>query len=321
MTYLEATKDYYRRAAETPEPGLCCTASPPWRFPGLTVPPRMEQMNYGCGTTVHPRDLVDSPDVLYVGVGAGMELLQFAYFSRRAGAVIGIDPVAAMRRVCRENLALAAHDNDWFREEFVEVRDGDGLALPLPDASIDVVAQNCVFNMFAEQDLHRALAESHRVLRPGGRFVLSDPVSAEEIPEALQRDPQLRAMCLSGATSYDRYLELLVQAGFGTIEVRARRPYRLLDPKRYDVPHPILLESIEVAAIKSRVLGDGPCVFTGRTVIYCGDGEIFDDGAGHILSRGVPAAVCDKTAVKLGALGDDFVVTPSTWFHDGGGCC
>src|SRR5438034_8062462 len=70
--YLDATHDLYRRAALTPEAGLCCTTAPIWQLPELSIPQRMQEMNYGCGSTVHPRDLVNSPTVLYVGVGGGM---------------------------------------------------------------------------------------------------------------------------------------------------------------------------------------------------------------------------------------------------------
>jgi len=322
LSYLETTREYYRQVAETPEPGLCCTTTPRWALPGLHVPARMEEMNYGCGTTVHARDLVDSPTVLYVGVGGGLELLQFAWFSRRDGAVLGVDPVARMREAAAENLAAAERENDWFRAPFVDLREGDALDLPIESGSVDVCAQNCLFNIFEESDLERALAGMHRVLRPGGRFVLSDPVSPGELPAHLRDDQRLRAMCLSGAITFERYLELLVQAGFGTIEVRARRPYRVLDPARYGTEQPILLESVEVAAIKDPVPEDGACVFTGRTAVYFGTEPAMDDGRGHVMLRDQPLAVCDKTAAALQALGrTDLLVTPSTWFYDGGGCC
>jgi hypothetical protein len=117
-------------------------------------------------------------------------------------------------------------------------------------------------------------------------------------------------------------MELLVDAGFGTIEIRARRPYRLLDPERYGIEKPVLLESLEVAAIKDPVPADGPCVFTGRTAIYFGSRSSFDDGDGHLLTRDMPMSVCDKTAKKMQDLQrDDILVTDSTWFYDGGGCC
>jgi SAM-dependent methyltransferase len=321
MGYLETTEDFYRQAAETPDEGLCCTTSPVWALPGLEVPEAMLEMNYGCGTTVHPRDLPDAPTVLYVGVGGGLELLQFAYFSRRAGGVIGVDPVAEMREAARRNLAEAEARNPWLRAEYVDLREGNALELGLPDASADVAAQNCLFNIFEERDLERALAETYRVLRPHGRFVLSDPIAPHALPEHLRNDERLRAMCLSGAITYERYMEMLVRAGFGTIEVRARRPYRVLDPERYRVERPILLESVEVAAIKDPIPDDGPCIFTGRTAIWFGKDELFDDGAGHLLRRDLPLSVCDKTAERLRTLSPHILVTPSTFFYDGGGCC
>jgi SAM-dependent methyltransferase len=322
MSYLDSAKDFYRDAAITPDQGLCCTTSPVWTLPELVVPPRMLEMNYGCGSTVHPRDLTSSPTVVYVGVGGGLELLQFAYFARRPGAVIGIEPVAEMREAARANLAEAAARNPWFREDFVDLREGDALSLPLADSTADVTAQNCLFNIFRSSELGRALAEIHRVLRPRGRFLSSDPVAPCELPAHLQDDDRLRAMCLSGSITYERYIQALVDVGFGTVEVRARRPYRVLDPKRFGTDRPLLLESIEVAAVKDPVPEDGACVFTGRTAIWFGNEDHYDDGKGHVLVRDAPAAVCDKTGAALEALAvDGLLVTPSTWFYDGGGCC
>jgi len=320
--YLDTAESVYRSAALEPRQGLCCTTTPVWRLPGLAIPPRMLEMNYGCGSTVHPRDLDRDPAVLYVGVGGGMELLQFAYFSRRRHAVIGIDPVAEMRSACMENLREAARDNAWFEPEFVDVRAGNALALPVADESVDVAAQNCLFNIFDGPELDRALGEMYRVLRPHGRLVLSDPVCEQGIPEALRRDDQLRAECLSGALPIADYLRRLTDTGFGTVEVRARRPYRVLDPEHFGTPAPILLESLEVCAIKDPMPADGPCVFTGRAAIFTGRSPVFDDGHGHVMTYNQPMAVCDKTAAALAALGrDDLLVTGPTWHYDGGGCC
>ena len=96
----------------------------------------------------------------------------------------------------------------------------------------------------------------------------------------------------------------------------------MLDRKRFGVERDIVLESLEVAAIKDPVPADGPCVFTGRTAIYFGETPSFDDGKGHVMRRDQPLAVCDKTAGALGQLGrEDVILTDSTWFYDGGGCC
>ena len=79
MSYLEHARALYDQAARSPDASLCCTSAPPWRLPGLAVPLGMLERNYGCGSTVHPRELADARRVLYVGVGAGLEALQIAY--------------------------------------------------------------------------------------------------------------------------------------------------------------------------------------------------------------------------------------------------
>ncbi len=322
MSYLETTADFYAAAAREPQVGLCCVQSTPLQLPGLKIPLQMQEMNYGCGTTVRSSELANSPTVLYVGVGGGLEALQFAYFSRHPGAIIAVDPVPDMCRAAARNLELAATENDWFDPSFVEIRAGDAFALPVPDASVDVLAQNCLFNIFEPADLDRALQEAYRVLKPNGRLMMSDPIATREIPPHLQQDEQLRAMCLSGALTYDDYIDRLVKVGFGQIEIRARRPYRLLDRHNYGLSAHLLLESLDSVAYKVPIPPDGACIFTGKTAIYTGAAEMFDDRAGHILQRGIPVAVCDKTAATLSKLHpNDILTTDSTWYYDGGGCC
>jgi SAM-dependent methyltransferase len=320
-TYLETTKNVYKDAAITPDVGLCCTTTPVWKLPELSLPSKMLAMNYGCGSTVNPRDLVNDPTILYVGVGGGMELLQFAYFSRKKGAVIGLDVVDEMIDVCKENMLEAETQNSWFNKDFVEIRKGDALNLPVDDNSIDVAAQNCLFNIFSHEDLKKALKEMYRVLKPNGRLVLSDPV-AEKMPDNLKLDETLRALCLSGSLPLKDYINMITEVGFGTIEIRAKRPYRVLSPRQYETDELIFIESVEVCAIKDPMPEDGPCVFTGRTAIYYGDDDFFDDKKGHTLLKNQPIAVCDKTSKDLAKLGrNDIYISESTYFYDGGGCC
>ncbi len=321
-SYLATARDVYKEAALTPQPGLCCTSAPVWQLPDLAIPKKMLAMNYGCGSTVHPRDLTGSPTILYVGVGGGMELLQFAYFSRRKCAVIGLDVVDEMLAACRQNLHEAELQNPWFQASFADLRKGDALNLPVADGSVDVAAQNCLFNIFHDRDLERALSEMYRVLKPHGRLILSDPVCQAPMPDHLRNDEKLRALCLTGAIPLADYIKRLTDSGFGTIEVRARRPYRVLSPRHYPTDRLIAVESVEICAIKDPMPADGPCVFTGRTAIYYGEFDYFDDNKGHFLTRNQPLSVCDKTAGALAALGrDDIYLSEPTWFYDGGGCC
>ena len=321
-TYLETTADFYKDAALTPNVGLCCTTTPVWQLPNLEMPKIMQQMNYGCGSTVNPRDLVNSPTVLYVGVGGGMELLQFAYFSRRKGAVIGVDRVDEMLVASAENFKEAEKLNKWFKRNFVSLRKGDALNLPIEDNTVDVAAQNCLFNIFKQEDLRKALSEMYRVLKPHGRLVMSDPTCENDMPENLRNDERLRAECLSGSISLKNYIKMITDVGFGTVEIRAKRPYRVLSPNHYNTDNLIFIESVEVCAIKDPMPADGPCVFTGKTAIYYGKDEYFDDKKGHTLMPNMPLAVCDKTAGALANLGrKDIFISESTYFYDGGGCC
>ncbi len=322
MSYLDTTHDVYKEAALSPDIGLCCTTNPIWELPGLKIPRIMQEMNYGCGSTVHARDLTNNPKILYVGVGGGMELLQFAYFSRQKDGVIGVDVVDEMLEASKKNFTEAEAQNPWFSKEFVSLKKGDALNLPVEDNSIDVAAQNCLFNIFKIEDLKKAISEMHRVLKPHGKLVMSDPTCEQPMNETLREDDRLRALCLSGSIPIAEYVKMLTDAGFGTIEIRARKPYRILDPLHYNTEELIYIESIEVAAIKDPMPSDGPCVFTGKAAIFYGKEDFFDDQSGHILVKNQPLAICDKTAEALSNLNrNDIYISESTFHYDGGGCC
>lgn len=322
MSYLDATNDLYKNAALTPDVGLCCTTTPIWKFPGLEIPKIMQEMNYGCGSTISAQDLINNPKILYVGVGGGMELLQFSYFSRQKAGVIGVDVVDEMLEASRKNFLIAEQENEWFKSEYVELRKGDALNLPIEDESIDVAAQNCLFNIFKAEDLKKALQEMYRVLKPHGRLVMSDPTCEQEMNETLRNDDHLRALCLSGSIPIADYIKALTDVGFGTIEIRGRRPYRILDTENYPTDELIYIESIEVCAIKDPMPADGACVFTGKAAIYFGKEDYFDDKNGHILMKNQPLAICDKTAAAIASLNrNDIFISESTYHYNGGGCC
>jgi hypothetical protein len=151
---------------------------------------------------------------------------------------------------------------------------------------------------------------------------MSDPICEQPMNEELRNDERLRALCLTGSLALQEYVKAITDIGFGTVEVRARRPYRVLAPGQYATSELIYIESVEVCAIKDPVPADGPCVFTGKAAIYYGADSYFDDAKGHVLMPNQPLAICDKTAANLASLNRaDIFVSPSTWFYDGGGCC
>jgi ubiquinone/menaquinone biosynthesis C-methylase UbiE len=318
--YLQVVESVYADAAQSPDSNLCCTASPVWRLPGLVIPQEMLVMNYGCGSTVDPRDLRPTDTIVYVGVGGGLEALQFAYFTRRAGSVIAVDPVAEMRDRARTNFDEAARLNAWFRPEFVSVLDGSALALPVPDGCATIVAQNCLFNIFTPDDFSKALAEVIRVLKPGGMFSTSDPITPTPLPAEFAANTYLRARCLSGCTTLAEYLAAITRAGFGRVEIRSKIPYRYLHPREFPpLSEPVMLESVEVAAYKTPEGPVGPAIFTGRTATYVGPEQSWDDDHGNALRLGIPTPISDNAAERL-SRHPDIILTAST-YRSRGGCC
>ena len=151
---------------------------------------------------------------------------------------------------------------------------------------------------------------------------MSDPTCEQPMSEELRNDERLRALCLTGSIPLQDYIKMITDVGFGTVEIRAKRAYRVLSPNHYPTDDLIYIESVEVCAIKDPMPADGPCVFTGKTAIYYGNEDCFDDNAGHILMPNQPLAICDKTARALANLGrNDIFISDSTWFYDGGGSC
>ncbi len=233
-----------------------------------------------------------------------------------------MDVVDEMLEACAQNLQEAQKINPWLNTNFVELRKGDALNLPVQDASVDVAAQNCLFNIFKTEELKKALQEMYRVLKPGGRLVMSDPICEQEMNEELRNNDHLRALCLSGSIPLNDYIKALTDVGFGTIEIRARRPYRILDTENYPTSENIFIESVEVCAIKDPMPADGACVFTGKAAIFYGKDDFFDDGKGHTLFKNQPLAICDKTALALAKLNrTDIFISESTFHYNGGGCC
>jgi SAM-dependent methyltransferase len=226
-----------------------------------------------------------------------------------------------MREKAHANFLEAARLNPWFRPEFVRILDGNALKLPVVSGTVSVVAQNCLFNVFMQADLEQALSEVCRVLRPGGFFATSDPITPVVLPAAFRADAEARARCLSGCQTFDDYIATLVGAGFGRVDVRARGPYRFVTPREYpSLTEAVLLESVEVVAYKVPDGYDGPAIFTGCSAIYTGPDETFQDESGTLLRRGIPAAVSDAAAARLAP--QAFIVVTGATFHvRGGGCC
>lgn len=178
--------------------------------------PAGTDLGLGCGTPVAFLDLKEGDVVLDLGSGAGIDVFIAAKKVGLTGQVIGVDMTAEMIGKARENARKIQAAN-------VEFRLGEIENLPVESESIDRVISNCVINLVPDKE--KAFREIHRVLKPGGSFVVSDIVSIGEIPEAIKRDMELWAGCVAGALPKETYLEIIKRCGFATPSILSEKVY------------------------------------------------------------------------------------------------
>ncbi len=170
----------------------------------------------GCGSPTALIDLHDGETVLDLGSGGGIDVLLSARRVGPSGFAYGLDMTDEMLALAQQNKAKAGASNVAFLKGRIE-------EIPLPANAVDVVISNCVINLSAEKG--RVLREAFRVLKPGGRFAVSDVVADGPVPDALRRDLEAWVGCLAGALPLDEYTRLLADAGFTEISVTITRRY------------------------------------------------------------------------------------------------
>ena len=259
----EAVRKRYSAASQMTEASLCC---PVQYDPKLldVLPAELIERDYGCGD---PSRWVEPGDtVLDLGSGGGKVCYIAAQVVGPTGQVWG----------------TAA---DWLASQQLaqQMRETDPM---IPDESVDVIVSNCVLNLVGHESREQLFREMHRVLRRGGRAVISDIVSDEPIPEKLRQDPTLLSGCISGAYLEEELLAHFADAGFYGVELvdRPAEPWATLEG--------IELRGVTVRAYKGK---EGPCLERNQAVIYRGPWRQVTDDDGHTFQRGVPTAVCDKT--------------------------
>jgi SAM-dependent methyltransferase len=178
----------------------------------------------GCGNPTALAELHEGETVLDLGSGGGIDVLLSARRVGPTGRAYGLDMTDEMLALARENQRKAGVEN-------VEFLKGDIEAIPLPDNSVDVIISNCVINL--STDKQQVLAEAFRVLKPGGRFAVSDVVIRGEVPPEVRRSMELWVGCVAGALSEEQYLELLRAAGFEEIGLEPVRVYEFEDAKAF----------------------------------------------------------------------------------------
>ncbi len=312
-----AVQARYREGAERRVEALCCPVDYDPKYLAA-IPAEVLERDYGCGDP--SRHLQSGETVLDLGSGSGKICFIAAQVVGPQGRVIGVDMTPEMLAVARRNAPRVAERLGYANVEFRRGRIQD-LSLDLErleaelaerpvadvagllavearaeelrrtaplvaDAAVDVVVSNCVLNLVEPGEKPRLFAEIHRVLRAGGRAVISDIVADEPVPAPLQADAELWSGCISGALTEEAFLAAFEAAGFYGLRILERQvePWRTVEG--------IEFRSLTLEAFKGK---EGPCFDRRQAVLYKGPfREVLDDD-GHRLRRGERAAVCDKT--------------------------
>jgi len=310
-------KERYAASAKSREAQLCCPVDYDAKYLA-PIPAEVIERDYGCGDP--SKYLGEGETVLDLGSGTGKICFIASQVVGPLGRVIGVDMTDEMLEVARRNAPIVAerigHANVEFRKGRIqdlaldlEQLDRELQARPITDAasflradeladelrvmrplvatdSIDIVVSNCVLNLVEAKSKRKLFEEIFRVLRRGGRAVISDIVSDEEVPEQLQNDPQLWSGCISGALTEQGFLKAFSDAGFYGIQILKR------DAQPWQTVEGIEFRSVTIEAFKGK---QGPCFERNQAVIYRGPfKEVLDDD-NHRMERGVRYAVCDKT--------------------------
>lgn len=317
MNVDSAVRDRYSNAAQAAEASLCCPVDYDDQYLKV-IPEEIIQRDYGCGDP--SQHLQPGDDVLDLGSGGGKICYIASQVVGPSGSVIGVDINDDMLSLARQyqqevadqighrnvdfrkgriqdlqlNLELFEHwltdhpirtTADWLaaQEEANRLRQESPL---VASDSVSAVVSNCVLNLVKNEDRRQLFSEVFRVLRRGGRAVISDIVSDEDVPVSLQNDPRLWSGCISGAFREDTFLEAFEAAGFYGIEVLSRQE------EAWAVVDGIEFRSMTVQAWKGK---EGPCLDRRQAVVYNGPWKTVVDDDGHRLHRGKRMAVCDKT--------------------------
>ena len=310
-------KQRYTGAAHRPEAALCCPINYDPRYLKI-IPPEVIEKDYGCGDP--SKHVLPGETVLDLGSGTGKICFIAAQVVGPAGRVIGVDMTDDMLAIARRNAPIVAQRLGYANVEFRKGRIQD-LALdldrldaelkqrPIADGnaflaaqelaadlrvrspliasdSIDVVVSNCVLNLVEPAAKQQMFTELFRVLKTGGRAVISDIVSDEDVPVTLQNDPTLWSGCIAGAYREDLFLRAFEQAGFHGIQILAR------DGKPWQTVNGLEFRSLTVQAFKGR-RGEG--LDRNQAVIYRGPFKEISDDDGRRYLRGERVAVSDKT--------------------------
>jgi arsenite methyltransferase len=209
------------------------------------IPEEALKASLGCGNPTALAQLNPGETVLDLGSGGGIDVLLSARRVGPTGKAYGLDMTDDMLALARENQRKAGVEN-------VEFLKGEIEHIPLPDNSVDVIISNCVINLSGDKD--QVLHEAFRVLKPGGRFAVSDVVVRGEVPPEIRRSIELWVGCVAGALQDSEYIDKLTKAGFISIEIEPTRIYDIADARAFLSNHGVDVDAV-APAVADKFMG------------------------------------------------------------------
>ena len=283
-TITRAVSDRYAKAVTTGEE-MCCPTGYDHEDLRTFIPEPVLKVSYGCGTPVGLTSVQPGETVLDIGSGGGIDCFEASRRVGPTGFVIGIDMTDEMLRMARTH-APAVAANLGYGKSNVEFRKGFADAMPVDANTIDLIVSNCVINLAPEKS--KVFSEMFRVLKPGGRFTVSDIVADQPVPNYLIYDKAKWGDCLSGALTLTQYWEGLRRAGFRGIHQVTYIPWRIIDG--------IHFLSVTLTGYK---LPDHAQNGPQRFATFKGPFSRVADECGRSFERGVPQPIDDSTATLL----------------------
>jgi SAM-dependent methyltransferase len=280
----QRVSERYARAAATGEQ-MCCPTSYDMAELKSFIPEEVLKISYGCGTPAGLNTVSAGETVLDIGSGGGIDCFEASRLVGPTGNVIGIDMTDTMLEIARRNAPIVAA-NLGYRSPNVEFRNGMADAMPVDDNTIDLIISNCVINL--APDKRKVFREMFRVVKPGGRFTISDIVADQTVPQYLVHDVGKWGDCLSGALTLSDYIAGMAEAGFLGIHLIKSSPWQIIDG--------IHFFSVTLTGYKLQARTATPSV---RYATLRGPFSRVVDERGTAYQRGIPQPIGSETAELL----------------------
>ena len=280
----QKVSDRYARAASTGEQ-MCCPTG--YNFEDLRsfIPDAVLKISYGCGTPAVLDTVQTGETVLDIGSGGGIDCFEATRRVGPTGHVIGIDMTDTMLEIARQHAPIVS-GNLGFPRPNTEFRKGMADAMPVEDASIDLIISNCVINL--APDKRKVFREMYRVLKPGGRFTISDIVSDQVVPQYMVHDSAKWGDCLSGSLQVQDYIGGMVDVGFRAVHQIKSGAWQSIDGVHF------LSVTLTGYKLPDAVTQEAPLYAT-----LCGPFSAVTDESGQQYRRGVPQPLDAKSAQLL----------------------